>query len=425
MVNQEMGGTKQSMTKAYEIPKQLVWKAYLEVKSNGGSAGVDQQSIEVFEENLKGNLYKIWNRMSAGSYFPPPIMGVPIPKKSGGSRILGIPTVADRIAQMVVKMELEPILDPLFHINSYGYRPNKSAHDAIGITRQRCWKYDWLVEFDIRGLFDNIDHELLQRALNQHCKVEWILLYIHRWLVSPMQKEDGQVIERCKGVPQGGVVSPILSNLFLHYAFDVWVSKHLPTVPICRYADDGLLHCKTRKQAEYVLKEISSRFQECKLEIHPEKSKIVYCKDINRKEDFDTISFDFLGYTFRPRSAKDKYGRRYVNFAPAVSNAAKKAMRQEMRSWQIQLKSEKSIEDISRMFNPILKGWANYYCKYYKTAMLPIWRHMNIYLTRWLMRKHKKYEGHQTRAREYLNKLARKSPELFVQWQMGIYPAAR
>lgn len=411
------------MAKPFEIPKQLVWEAYLKVKANQGAAGVDEQSIEEFERDLKGNLYKIWNRMSSGSYFPPPVLGVPIPKKSGGIRMLGVPTVADRIAQMTVKLYLEPMLEPLFHPDSYGYRPNKSAHDAIEVTRRRCWRYDWVVEFDIRGLFDNIEHELLLRVLGKHCQCKWVLLYIERWLKAPMQDGNGQMVERTRGTPQGGVVSPLLANLFLHYAFDVWVSRNLPTVPFCRYADDGLLHCKTRRQAEYVIKVVGRRFRECGLEIHPEKSKIVYCKDINRRGDYDKISFDFLGYTFRPRSSKDKNGRRYVNFSPAVSNAAKKAMRQEMRSWHLQLKSDKRLEDLSKMFDPVLRGWANYYGKFYKSEMAKIWQHLNRYLTRWVMRKYKRFARHRRRASQHLGRVARERAYLFEHWRQGIIPA--
>jgi RNA-directed DNA polymerase len=411
------------MTKPFDIPKQLVWEAYLKVKANQGAAGVDQQSIEEFERDLKGNLYQIWNRMSSGSYFPPPVLGVPIPKKSGGIRMLGVPTVADRIAQMTVKLHLEPMLEPLFHSDSYGYRPNKSAHDAIAITRQRCWRYDWVVEFDIRGLFDNIDRRLLLRALRKHCQCQWVILYIERWLKAPMQDENGQMVERTKGTPQGGVISPLLANLFLHYAFDVWVSRNLPTVPFCRYADDGLLHCKSQRQAEYVMKVVGERFRECGLEIHPEKSKIVYCQDINRRGGYDKISFDFLGFTFRPRSSKDKYGRRYVNFSPAVSNAAKKAMRQEMRSWHLQLKSDKTLEDLSKMFDPVLRGWANYYGKFYKSGMARIWQHLNRYLTRWVMRKYKRLARHRRRASKHLGRVAREKSYLFEHWRQGILPA--
>ncbi len=219
------------MTKPYEISKHLVLESYRTVKANRGGAGVDQESIEAFEKNLRGNLNKPWNRLSSGSYFPPPVKGVEIPKKTGGKRMLGVPTVADRVAQTVGKETLEPLLEPIFHQNPYGYRPNRSALDAVGVVRERCWKYDWVVEFDISKFFDTMIHELLMRAVRKHCQIEWVLLYIERWLKAPMMNPEGKLVERTMGAPQGGVISPLLANLFLHYAFDRWVSENLPGVP--------------------------------------------------------------------------------------------------------------------------------------------------------------------------------------------------
>lgn len=256
------------MTKPYQIPKALVWEAYKRVKANGGAAGVDKESIEVFEGKLGDNLYKLWNRLCSGSYFPPPVKGVPIPKKSGGVRMLGVPTVADRVAQTVVKLVLEPVLEPLFHCNSYGYRPGRSALDAVALVRQRSWEYNWVVEYDIKGLFDNIDHELLLRALRKHCQTPWVLLYVDRWLKAPMEGEDGKLVERTRGTPQGGVVSPLLANLFLHYALDVWITRNMRSVRICRYADDGVIHCKSEEQAKLVMRKVKERLRDCKLEMH-------------------------------------------------------------------------------------------------------------------------------------------------------------
>ena len=287
--------------KPFNIDKRLVYEAYKAVKSNRGAAGVDEQTIEQFEADLSSNLYKIWNRMSSGSYFPPPVRAVSIPKKTGGERILGVPTVADRVAQMVVKQVIEPILDPIFLADSYGYRPNKSALGAVGATRQRCWKYDWVLEFDIKGLFDNIDHELLLRAVRKHVTCKWALLYIERWLKAPMVREDGTTIGRSRGTPQGGVVSPILANLFMHYTFDLWMARTHPDFPWCRYADDGLVHCRTEQEAEALKAELQARLAECHLEMHPTKTKIVYCKDGKRKDKYPNVKFDFLGYCFRPR----------------------------------------------------------------------------------------------------------------------------
>lgn len=408
------------MTKPFQIPKALVWEAFKRVKANGGAAGVDKESIEVFEGNLSGNLYKLWNRLSSGSYFPPPVKGVPIPKKAGGVRMLGVPTVADRVAQTVVKLVLEPILEPLFHRNSYGYRPRRSALDAVALVRRRSWEYDWVVEYDIKGLFDNIDHELLLRALRKHCQTPWILLYIRRWLKAPMEDEDGRLGARTKGTPQGGVVSPLLANLFLHYALDVWLIRNMRSVRFVRYADDGIIHCKSEEQAKLVMRSVQGRLRECRLEMHPEKSRIVYCKDINRQETYPVTQFTFLGYCFRPRKAVDKYGRVYVNFSPAVSREALTSMRQTVRGWHIQLKCDKSLKDLSNMFNPVFRGWANYFGRFHASAMRPLWRNINVYLSRWLMRKYKHLARHRTKAFRELTRLASASPGMFVHWEAGV-----
>jgi len=409
----------------FEISKQLVVQAYREVKSKGGSAGIDEESIKDFERNLKDNLYQIWNRMSSGSYFPPAVKGVPIPKKSGGTRLLGVPTVSDRMAQTVVKMVLEPLLEPIFDENSFGYRPRKSAHDAIAITRKRCWKYDWIVEFDIKGLFDNIDHSLLMKALHCHCDCKWILLYVERWLKAPLQDKGGNIVMRNQGTPQGGVVSPILANLFLHYAFDAWVKREMPNIPFCRYADDGLLHCRSQRQAEYVLKRIAQRFRECKLEIHPVKSGIIYCKDKNRKGKYKRISFDFLGFTFRPRRCVNGKGVVHPNFLPAMSQTSRKAINQEIRSWHIQLKNDKSLLDLARMFGSVLSGWNNYYGRFYPSAMNCIWRHFDRYLVQWVRRKYKRFAWHKRRAYQYLDRLAHANPHLFAHWRQGIFSGSK
>ena len=378
-------------TKPFNIPKQLVMQAYQQVKSNGGAAGVDQQSLTDFDLNLKDNLYKIWNRMASGSYFPPAVRAVAIPKKTGGERILGIPTVSDRIAQMVVKLVIEPLVEPHFLADSYGYRPNKSALDAVGITRQRCWWYDWIVEFDIKGLFDNIDHTLLMKAVKKHLNDPWVILYIERWLKAPVQQPNGECLARTKGTPQGGVISPVLSNLFLHYVFDVWISKNYTQLPWCRYADDGVVHCKTEKEAQEIKTQLEERFKECALELHPEKTKIVYCKDGMRKGKYSTTTFTFLGYDFRRRKAKSqKTGRVFLNFGPAVSKEAATSMREKVRQSGMRLRSETSIQELATEYNPILRGWIEYYGRYYPTALNPVWTHFNRSLVKWAMRKYKK-----------------------------------
>jgi RNA-directed DNA polymerase len=272
-----------SEAKPFGISQWEVWEAYKRVKANQGAAGVDEQSIADFEKRLQDNLYKIWNRMSSGSYFPPPVRTVKIPKANGGERKLGIPTVSDRIAPMVVKSRLEPEVDPRFHADSYGYRPGKSALEAVGQARQRCWRYDWIIDLDIRGFFDNISHDLLIRAVKKHAQDKWVVLYLQRWLKAPVQEEDGRLVPREKGTPQGGVISPLLANLFLHYAFDRWMAKQYPQVPFERYADDAIVHGRTEAEAQEVREAIAARLRECGLELHPEKTKIVYCKDDDRR----------------------------------------------------------------------------------------------------------------------------------------------
>ncbi len=393
------------------------WKL---VKENDGSAGVDQQCIADFESELKNNLYKIWNRMSSGTYFPPPVKAVPIPKKSGGDRILGVPTVSDRVAQMVVKLMFEPWVEPHFLPDSYGYRPNKSALDAVGVTRTRCWKYDWVVEFDIKGLFDNIDHDLLMKAVRKHTDNKWVILYIERWLKTPMQLPDGTLQEKTRGTMQGGVISPILSNLFLHYVFVVWTTKQYPNLPWCRYADDGLVHCKTGQEANQILLALKKRFEECVLELHPEKSKIVYCKDDNRRNDYSNTKFTFLGYDFRRRSAKNmRNNQLFLSFAPAVSNTAKKSMRAKTREILKNIGTHKSLNDVGHEVNPIIQGWINYYGKYHKTELNPVFQHFNLLVIRWLMRKFKRFKGKKARAGIFLSGMLEKQPTLFAHWRSG------
>jgi RNA-directed DNA polymerase len=409
-----------SEAKPFSISKWEVWEAYQKVKANQGAAGVDGQSIAEFETREKDNLYRIWNRMSSGSYFPPPVRTVNIPKANGGERTLGIPTVSDRIAQMVVKSRLEPVVDPLFHPDSYGYRPGKSALEAVGQTRQRCWKLDWVIDLDIKGFFDNIDHDLLMRAVKKHAKDKWVVLYIERWLKAPAQEEDGHMTARGKGTPQGGVCSPLLANLFLHYAFDRWMQRTYPHLSFERYADDAIVHCRTEAEAQEVRRAIAVRMQECLLELHPEKTKIVYCKDDDRRGTYPNEKFDFLGYTFRPRRSKNWKGKFFINFSPAVAAKAGKEIRAEIRSWQLHLRSDKSIEDLSRMFNPKIRGWLQYYGRYYRSALYPMMRQLNRSLARWAYRKYKKLRGHKRRAAHWIARISRRDPGLFAHWQMGV-----
>jgi len=407
--------------KPFNIDKKLVYEAYKAVKSKGGAAGVDGQTIEQFEADLKSNLYKIWNRMSSGTYFPPPVRAVSIPKKSGGQRILGVPTVADRVAQMVVKQIIESTLDSVFLADSYGYRPNKSALDAVRVTRERCWKYDWVLELDIKGLFDNIDHELLLRAIRKHITCKWALLYIERWLKAPMMQEDGTTKERNRGTPQGGVVSPVLANVFLHYAFDLWMTRTHPDLPWCRYADDGLVHCHSESEAQALKAELQARLAECHLEMHPTKTKIVYCKDGKRKSKYPNVKFDFLGYCFRPRLVRrfrDKV--LFCGFNPAVSPSALKAMRSTIRDLNIRQQTQVSLQDLARQLNPLLRGWIEYYGRYAPSALYPLLRYVNQTLVAWVMRKFKRFKGHKIQASQFLQRLAVANKDLFVDWAIDM-----
>jgi len=296
------------------------------------------------------------------------------------------------------------------------------AKENQRLTQYRCWKYDWVVEFDVKGLFDHIRHDLLLKALSKHCNIPWVLLYVKRWLKAPLENSNGDKTQRICGTPQGGVVSPLLANLFLHYAFDAWVRRELPDVPFCRYADDGLLHCKSKRQAKFVMKRLTARLKQCSLGIHPDKSSIVYCKDKNRKGNYPVISFDFLGYTFRPRRCVNKKGEVHPNFLPAVSNASKKAINREIRHWHLQLKNDKTLVNLSAMFNPILSGWNTYFGRFYPSALRVIWRNLNEYLVRRVRRKFKRFAKHKSRARDYINRIARSNPNLFFHWRLAVFP---
>ena len=403
--------------KSFKITKRQVWEAYKRVKANKGAAGVDGQTIEAFEEDLSGNLYKLWNRMASGSYFPAPVLRVEIPKEDGRMRPLGIPTVSDRVAQMVVKDFMEVELEQHFHSDSYGYRPGKSALDAVGMARKRCWKNDWVLDLDIKGFFDNIDHELMMRAVRAHRSEKWVILYLERWLKAPIQRQDGTQQLPEKGIPQGGVVSPLLANLFLHYAFDKWMEREYPDVPFERYADDALCHCQSLAQAEKLKPDLEARMKEVGLELHPEKTKIVYCCDDDRREDYPIISFDFLGYTFRPRKSKNRWGKYFINFTPAISNQAAQAIRRTSRQWNWPLRSDKQLEDLARMFNPVIRGWLNYYGRYYKSALYPTLKCLERRLVLWATRKYKRLRHHRRRAAQWLRRIARKQPNLFAHWR--------
>lgn len=423
LIVDQPGNREESMTttKPYTIPKTEVLKAWKAVKANKGAAGIDGVEIADFEKDIKNNLYKIWNRMSSGSYMPPAVRTVSIPKANGGIRKLGIPTVGDRVAQMVVKQYLEPRVDPLFHRDSYGYRPGRSAHDALATARTRCWRKSWVIDLDIKGFFDNLDHDLIMRAVMKHTDCPWVLLFIKRWLTAPVQQEGGTLQSRDKGTPQGAVISPLLANIFMHHAFDSWMETRFPNARFERYADDALVHCCSERHALYVKEEISKRLALCKLELNSEKTKIVYCKDADRLDSYKNEQFDFLGYTFRPRLSKNsKTGKHFVNFTPAISSKAVKGISRTVRSWNLQCRSDKSLEDLAHMFNAEVRGWTNYYGRFYPSAMYPVLKHIEGFLVRWVCRKYKRYRRHKTRARHWLGRRAKQEPNLFAHWTFGI-----
>lgn len=406
--------------KPFDIPKREVWEAFKKVKANQGAAGVDGQSILEFEANLADNLYKLWNRLSSGSYFPPPVRRVDIRKGTGGgTRMLGIPTVADRVAQEVVRRNLEPRLEPVFHADSYGYRPGRSAIDAVRIARQRCWRYDWVLDLDVQAFFDSLDHELLLRALRKHVDAPWVLLYVERWLKAPMQGEDGGLEPRDAGTPQGGVASPILANLFLHYAFDMWMARNHPRIPFERYADDVICHCRTRREAEALQTSLEARFVSCGLALHPTKTRIVYCKDTNRRDSYPDVTFDFLGFTFQPRLAAWHAGKQFgVSFLPAAAGKALKEIRRVIRRWGLQNRSDKALDDLARMFNPYIRGWINYYSHFYKSALRSTLRRIDFHLIKWARRKFKRLRQKSKGARVWLARIIRTSPGLFAHWKL-------
>lgn len=409
--------------KPHEIPKQLVWTAYKRVKANRGAAGVDGETLAMFEKDLAGNLYKIWNRMSSGSYFPPAVRLVEIPKGSGGTRPLGIPTVADRVAQTVVKMVLEPLVEPVFHEDSYGYRPGRSAIDAVGTARKRCWSADWVIDLDVKAFFDSMPHDLVERAVAHHTNSKWIRLYVARWLRAPLQRPDGTLEERTKGTPQGGVISPLLANLFLHYVFDAWMQRTHPSVQFERYADDAIVHCRSESQAQAVLQAIRTRFAQCGLELHPLKTQIVYCKDESRRGNHERVAFDFLGYTFRPRLALSRRGKFFVSFIPAISEKSAKAIRTTIREWRLaSTRSHQRLEDLARVVDPYVRGWMNYYGQFYRSKCVEVLRKLNEALAKWVRWKFRRYRRRRQASMHWLGRIAQQDPKLFVLWDLGVKP---
>lgn len=412
-----MSKSGSAATKSFDIPKSLVWQAYWSVKANKGAPGVDGQSIEDFDKDRDNNLYRLWNRMSSGTYFPPAVRAVEIPKPhGGGTRILGVPTVADRIAQTVVALQLQPRTESIFHDDSFGYRPGRSAHDALERCRQRCWQKDWLLDCDIQKFFDSLEHRLVVKAVKANTDARWVLLYVKRWLTAPLQLPDGTLQERDRGTPQGSAVSPVLANLVLHYAFDMFLEREFPTVTFERYADDAVVHCVTERQARQVREALTERLESLGLQLHPEKTKIVYCKDDKRRADYEHVSFTFLGYTFAPRQVSDRNGKRFVGFLPAVSAAALATMSAEVRRWRLHLKTGHDLAGLAAWINPIVAGWMNYYGRFYRSQLYPLLQRINTYLMRWAAQKYKRLRGYR-RFKVWWLRIVESEPELFTHWR--------
>ena len=421
----EPAGEPKPKVRSFEIPKRLVYEAWKKVQANAGAPGVDAVSVAEFGADERANLYKLWARMSAGSYFPGPVRAVEIPKGNGGGvRLLGVANTADRVAQTAVAMLLEERLELICHPDSYGYRPGRGAHDALAAAKKRCWDKDWLIDLDIRAFFDSVPWDLMVKAVAHHADERWVQLYINRWLRAPIQMADGALREREKGTPQGSPVSPVLANLFMHYAFDRWMDREHPDCPFERYADDAVIHCASEEQARLLLAHLAERLESVGLELHSEKTKVVYCKDANRTGEAEHTSFDFLGYTFRGRKAKSRRGF-FTNFSPAMSEAAKRAKSQQIRGWHLIRRSGSDLSRLAEEINPQVRGWINYYGAFYRSELYFLARRIDEHLVRWAMRKFKRLKRRPTRAWAWLNAVAQRAPRLFAHWWMLPSPTSR
>lgn len=409
-------------TKTQPITKEQVWDAYCQVRKNGDSGGVDKLTLKDYEAVKSKELYKVWNRMASGSYFPSPVRRMEIPKEGGKTRKLGIPTVNDRVAQMVVRHYLEPRLERIFHKHSFGYRPGRNAHMAVKQVKAECWKKSWVIDLDIEGFFDNLDHELLMRALRRHVEESWVLLYVERWLKAPIDLGEGRLKYPEKGSPQGGVISPLLSNLFLHYAFDRWMEINYPSITFERYADDIIVHCETIKQAEWLLVQIGKRLQSCNLQLHPEKTKIAYCKQSGRGASYERVTFDFLGFTFKPKKARKRTGELFLGFGPVISVRSVTRITAELKHLGLHRRTRHELTTLAEILDPKLRGWFNYYGRIDKWTFSLVMFKLNERLIKWACKRFKRFKRSTLRARKWLVGVYNDFPNLFYHWQLGFRP---
>ena len=412
----------ETKSKPVPITYSMVEEAYQRVKSNQGTSGVDNESLELFRANESSKLYVLWNRLSSGSYFPKPLKRVSIPKGNGTERNLGIPTVSDRIAQQVVKSYIEPRLERVFSESSYGYRPQKNAHEALEAVTANIRQNAWVIDMDIKSFFDELNHELLQKALAHHVSEPWIKMYIKRWLECPSQIMDVTLrASNGKGTPQGGVISPLLANLFLHYAIDKWMMKNHPTIKFVRYADDIVVHCQTLEEAKILLSSIRDRLSNCKLSLNEEKTKLVYCKDYRRGNQDKTKEvypegFDFLGYSFKPRTVKSKTGKLFLGYGCAISQKSQSRILSGWKQSNWHRRSTLTIQDIANEVNPQMRGLIRYYGKYKLWEMQGLMWHFENRLAKWVLNKYKKLKRSYTKAHQWIKAMKASYPTMFYYW---------